>query len=77
MRGAVEIRIGNCDALQANTDITQDIVMCNTMMEKQAICAALLQQNKSPRRTEIVIVSTVDGGVRRSFARAKGCARLL
>jgi ATP-dependent RNA helicase DDX5/DBP2 len=45
MRSAVEIRIGNCDALQANTDITQDIVMCNTMMEKQAICAALLQQN--------------------------------
>jgi ATP-dependent RNA helicase DDX5/DBP2 len=46
MRGAAEIRIGNCDSLQANTDISQEVVMCGNQMEKQAICAALLNQNK-------------------------------
>jgi ATP-dependent RNA helicase DDX5/DBP2 len=41
-----EIRIGNTDALQANTDIIQEVVMCDGIMMKQNALALLLRQNQ-------------------------------
>lgn len=43
LRQAVEIRIGSVDALQANTDIQQEVIMCNGMQMKQAGVLSVLR----------------------------------
>merc|ERR1719231_1568478 len=46
LRDPTEIRIGNADALIANTDIVQEVVICEGMMQKEGALQMLLKQNQ-------------------------------
>merc|ERR1719498_559761 len=46
LRDPTEIRIGNADALIANTDIVQEVVICEGMMQKENALTMLLKQNQ-------------------------------
>merc|ERR550537_1701558 len=46
LRDPTEIRIGNADALIANADIVQEVVICEGMMQKENALMMLLKQNQ-------------------------------
>ena len=46
LRDPVEIRIGNVDSLIANSDIVQEVVICEGIMQKESALTMLLRQNQ-------------------------------